>query len=336
MEIINLSATLTNTNIEKAKRLISLFPFSYNEMNCLFYINDLSSFNAPYFNDLLKDEQKQGEFNYCLINNCVEVNIKQLNKKWLNYFQKHDIKLNVLLAVNDNIDILKDYKNINKIIVELKDDNFDVASVNNLYKKYAFSIDITVHGDNNSLLTNNDKYSKVLKEYFPTWIKDKEGVLFHPYLNFIDDSLGGSYKVCTNDSCIGKYFYMDEKGNVYTCSKPCVKKYAFGNIDEITKLDDVYLSKDFARFLNRNIERRKAWSNCSHFKKCQGGCASDSILNNGKIDEICTSYCHNYQDWQAFVKDELAKIRNEKIPLNELNPCFRKILVNSLIVEIRL
>ena len=336
MEIIDLSLSLINQNVESAKKFLSLFPFSYNQINCLMYVEDLNSLNAAIFNDVLKTQEKVGEFNYCLFENTVEVKLSDLNKTWLNYFKKHEIKVNVNLTYKDDISILSEYDNIAKLIIRVRREEFDLVAINDLYKKYQIPLDLKVKGVGDSLLINDDELSQKMQKYFPIWLKDNEGILFVPYHSFVDSALGGSYKICVNDSCIGKNFYMDEKGDIFTCNKSCLHKYCYGNMSGINSLDDIYLAKEFERFVSKNIERRKECSSCSCFKKCQGGCPSDSLLNQGKIEKINENYCKNYKLWEEFVREELHKIVEKKLGLKELNPSFRSLLIDSLKMDIRL
>lgn len=336
MEIIDLSLSLTSKNVEKAKKYLSLFPFYYNQINCLMYVEELGSLNAAIFNNVIKTEEKVGEFNYCLFENTVEVKLEELNKVWLNYFKKHDIKVNVLLTYKDDVSVLQKYNIINKLIIRCKREEFDLTEINNLYKKYQIPLDVKVKGIGDSILINDDELSKKMQEYFPIWLSDKEGTLFVPYRSFVDSALGGSYKLCINDSCIGKNFYMDEKGNIFTCNKSCLNKYSYGNMSEIETLDNIYLAKEFERFVSKNITRRKGCASCSYFKKCQGGCPSDSLLNQGKIEKINENYCKNYKIWEEFTKEEIKKIIEKKKILKELNPSFRNLLIDSLKMDIRL
>lgn len=336
MEIIDLSINLDKNNIEKSKKFLSFFPHTYNDIDVLFYIESLEQFAASDFNDLFKHQDKIGEFDYASFFDVVETSINNLNKRWLNFFNHHDIKLNVVLTYNDDISIIEKYKNINKLIIKCKKEEFDIVKIHDTYKKYGLPIDIKVQGVAASLISSDDEILKSLMDYFPTWIKDKEGVLLLPYAKFIDNALGGSYRLCVNDSCIGKYFYMDNKGDIYTCNKPCLAKYCYGNISSINSLDDVYLSKHFERFVSKNIERRRDCQNCLAFKKCQGGCSSDSLLNNGKLEKINEIYCKNYKLLQDFIKQEIKKIVDGQMSLKELNPSMKLMVINSLKVENRL
>ena len=335
MQIINLTIDLREVNentVPKIGKFLSLFSSTYQIIYVTYLTDDIDKLDSKLLKDLFQVEKQIGDFDTAFIFDTFKVNASRLSKKWISYFNKKEIPL--LITLDQDID-LKAIK-VNKTILIKTNEEDDLSSLYEKYRSYRCPVTFVPNNNNQATLMSSKGMDAQYINLFDKWINDKDGVMVENLHPLIDACLGGSYRECFNDSCIGKRFYFDSNGDIFTCEKECLNKYNYGNIDNLKSLEEVYDSDSFVELLEGNIIRRKHCNSCLEFKKCQGGCSSEALLEDNNIETINKVYCVNFINVCKHIKDELERLEKERISLKELNPSFKHILINSLKVDIRL
>ena len=335
MQIINLTIDLRKVDentVPRIGKFLSLFSLTYQKMYVTYLTDDLDIIQSSLLKDLFKVEKQISDFENLFIYDTFQVNASKLSKKWISYFNRKEIPL----FINMDKDVALGSIKVNRTLLIKVNEGGDLLKLYDQYRIYHSSINFIPNDNKRASLLSLKGMDEQYINLFDKWLNDKEGVLVENIHPLLDASLGGSYRECYNDSCIGKRFFLDNNGNILTCEKECLNKYAYANIDDIKSLDEVYCSDSFASLLEGNINRRKQCASCVEFKKCQGGCSSESLLEDNNIETPNKVYCLNYLKVSMHIKETLNKLEKERISLKELNPSFKNILINSLKVDIRL
>ena len=338
MQIINLSVSLHTLDEDSRRRIgnfISLFSKTYCQIKLEYFVEDLSLINQKELEALFQIEKNYCDFDTTNIYDVFDVQLDQLNKKWISFFNRNEISLRVHGSSDVNIDILKKIKAKKELVVHVD----EKESITDLYQKLkegTTPIEFVYKNDNFSSMIVHENGLEQYKQLFPIWLEDKKGILVKNFVQYVDAILGGSYRECFNDSCIGKRFYLSTNGDIYTCHKSCNSKHYYGNIDFIKSLNDIYDTDNMYKLLEDSLQRRQSCSDCKEFSHCQGGCFADSFKNENDVTKKHQIYCDNYKIFIEMVRYIINNHFEKCTNLNDLNSSFKDILINSLKMDIRL
>ncbi len=105
-----------------------------------------------------------------------------------------------------------------------------------------------------------------------------------PVVNYFSRMLDDDRAVLPRfDHCeaiVGKTFYLDPYGDIYTCIEACgMREYAVGQY-----MPSVEFNQLFDRFLGRNVKTMESCSSCGFSMMCGGGCALSSMLDGHELE----------------------------------------------------
>ena len=260
------------------------------------------------FADTVKAVGKEYEF---LIHITIEThqwkNVKRL-RKCLNQYA-----INIDLKVQDGIKIFEVKNYTKKLLL----DNVILSCKN--YEQFCEryhawkTVGVSVRLEGYELST------KEYLEFFEMWIHDADAVWFVPFEDMANSMLTGVHvENCENDSCMGKYLYLDKEDNVYFCSKKhkSTKMYSLKQENPQFIYNEVY-----DKALQNAIEKRtKCQSSCEMFGFCRGACPLKE-----RDQESCMAVIQKVACWGAFLEEE-AKSAFAKIE----NPCMRQLYLSLI------
>ena len=337
MQIIDLSVSvnrLDSCSLKRIEHFFSLFTKTYVRINIKYYVDNLSLISKNDLSTLFDLEKRMGDYNDARFTSTIVIKDCDLNKSWVSLFNKWEIPLDIYVESTDNSNILKTIKTKTTLILKVA--NNGIVDLYQQFKQYGHTLEFIDSGDScSSLLTEKDGFA-LYQRLFENWINDKDGVLVKNFENMVSTVLGGSLKECYVDSCLGKRFHLFEDGTLSICHRSNIEKCDFGNIDDLAVLNDVYEGDKFYDLVEKSLAKRKSCSSCKHALSCQSGCLLDSLKVCGDISKVSPLYCENYKNFFNLVKEYVNEMSNKRISLDQLNPSFKDILINSLKIDIRL
>lgn len=157
-----------------------------------------------------------------------------------------------------------------------------------------------------------------LEEYthwFDQWIENPKGGWIDQFLDAVSYIYTQTHVTdCCHDSCLGKYLYIDEKGNSYFCGRKREGSLMDGSVG-----GDLY-DDGYENTLKKSIEKRKKCrSTCQGFVCCQGGCP---------LEEDFSSDCGVYLKKISYVRDYILENR-ETLFANVANPGLRQLFLSA-------
>lgn len=169
------------------------------------------------------------------------------------------------------------------------------------------------------VLMSVENYTQTLLALWHRWVADAPAFDVVPLADFLYSVLGihQSYKCPYTRSCGGRFLSIEPNGNLYNCavsSDTRNKAFCFGNVFDLTVDNAVVSQNEFISRLNeakalRVIKSRRYQVHldcvkCPHFRECQGGCPSDSMLFDGSISSKFY-YCETWKSLLSQVKNDL-------------------------------
>ncbi|GGF92639.1 radical SAM protein [Cysteiniphilum litorale] len=177
------------------------------------------------------------------------------------------------------------------------------------------------------VLMSEHKYTQTLLALWDRWVNDAPAFDVIPLADFLYSVLGvhKSYKCPYTRSCGGRFLSVEPNGDLYNCavsSDTRNKDFSFGNVFDLI-VDNKRVPQDaFIQHLNeaqalRVIKSRRYQVHldcvkCPHFRECQGGCPSDSMLFDGSISSKFY-YCETWKALLTKVKEDLAQGKLDRL-----------------------
>lgn len=157
-----------------------------------------------------------------------------------------------------------------------------------------------------------------LEEYiswFDQWTENPKGGWVDQFLDMVSYIYTGTHIAdCCHDSCLGKYLYIDEKGNLYFCGKK-KENSSMGGSASGNLYDDSYTDT-----LRQSIQKRKKCKEaCQGFDCCQGGCP---------LEEDSPADCGDYLKKLSYVRNYILENR-ENLFADVANPGLRQLFLSA-------
>lgn len=157
---------------------------------------------------------------------------------------------------------------------------------------------------------------------FSEWIYDKEGGQIKLFSDILTKILLDDWGTrCQYKSCLTKFFYIDERSDLYLCTQDQNK---ICNLFDIETLHDIYGHRTFLMLLEQAVwQREKCRRKCEYYTMCHGGCPI-KIHTDG-------NFCKEESFFSEIVKMRgkiCDIIQNEDY--RELNPVVRELILSSV------
>ena len=128
-----------------------------------------------------------------------------------------------------------------------------------------------------------EEYCQSFIDFFKYWINDSNcNINVQTCYDYVKLIMGHHASVCSYNSCVGKWFCINYKGNIYPCDRLYDERFCFGNIMDYEDFEDVFENNTFKNLLKSSIQRREfCRRHCEIFDKCRGGCNASAHLGKG-------------------------------------------------------
>ncbi|MBE7088914.1 MAG: radical SAM protein [Clostridiales bacterium] len=332
-----------NLPLEKFERLISILSKDFREICLVWHGGEPTILGLEYFERVVEIENLAHQNNGVVIRNSLQTNGSLLNEEWVDFFKKYNFKVGVSFDGKDsdkyrqlgqktlqNIKLMQKKGLKASCLAVVADDDYDLIENYKFFAEIGCSVEFSylfMEGAAKNLqgLTKEkfvDKYLKLI-DY---WFADKNGVDVRLIETYVAMAMGSYYRICTNSSCHGKYLSIYPDGSLYNCGRDNMSNYPFGNIDSINNFNEIYDSQGFKNLVLGSIARRNACkAACEFFDECTGGCA-DCAITEGTLDQPAKFSCYCFKRIYSYIKEKMQKIKEDKVPLSELNPALARTL----------
>lgn len=135
----------------------------------------------------------------------------------------------------------------------------------------------------NSIILDTKIYLNGMKKLFSFWIRDVNcRIRVEPFENLIRTLIQKRGQLCNQTSCLGRWIGVEPGGDMYPCNRHFPLEYKYGNVHEMNELSEIFNSSGFELILRKSIVRReKCIADCEYYYACEGGCGSNSLIENG-------------------------------------------------------
>jgi len=333
-------------SLERFEKLLNVLLTGYNLIHIIWHGGEPMTAGIDYFERAMDVERKVHIRSGVVIENSIQTNGTLINGEWIRFFKKYDFKIGISFDGKDNDRYRQGTEKALNAINMLKkagirfgcnavvaDNSYDLMENYNFFRSLGISFDfshlISEGGAKDMPSFDTVAYAKALTDLFDHWIYDSDGVGVRTFGLYLNLASGGNYRICSSCSCHTKYLSISHDGTVYNCGRDSVRAYPFGNIDDLTTVNDIFDSDGAMALISGSIMRReKCKASCEYFELCAGGCA-DVAITEGGIDKIPVNYCYLFKTVYSHVAEVFKSLMDKNTPLDELNPMVKKIISRS-------
>ncbi len=126
---------------------------------------------------------------------------------------------------------------------------------------------------------------------------------------------------CLSNTCLYRYLAVDAFGDLYPCGRTIEDGFLLGNVAEYEDIRQAFLSENYKKLLNGNMERiQRCKASCQWFEKCHGGCNADATIG-GRLDVPLAFDCYFTKNIFLHLEKMLKNLEGK-----EINPNAKKYL----------
>lgn len=336
--------------LERFEKLINVLAKDFREICLVWHGGEPTTLGLDYFKKVVEIENSAHQVNGVVIRNSFQTNGTLVDPEWVKFFKKYNFKVGLSFdGVNSDKYRQQSQKTLNAISLMQKkglktscmavvaDDDYDLIENYEYFKKIGCAVEFSyvfMEGGAKEMagLTKETFVDKYIR-FIDHWFVDKEGVDVRLIETYIAMAMGSYYRICSNSSCHGKYLSIYPDGTLYNCGRENMSKYPFGNVDEMQSFGEIYNSDGFRELVKGSIERRNICkATCEFFNECAGGCA-DCAVTEGRINQPAQFSCYFFKKVYSHIKAKMQKIKEDKVPLSELNPAVSRTLKRCLTIS---
>ena len=331
--------------IEKFEKFLTLLTARYDSIEVIWHGGEPLLAGIDYMTKAMAAEERVKADTGAKITNKMQTNGTLIDKKWVAFFKKYEIKPGVSFDGIENekyrqasekvlraISLMQKEKVRFGTLAVVADKDYD------LIENYKFFASLKVATDFSPVFPEGgaktmtsldaEKFASDMIALFDYWLYDKEGVGVRLFSSYISMILGKSCRICSNASCIGSFFSIYPNGEIYNCGRASMTAYPFGNIDEVSKVEDLFASQGFHDLLVGAIARReKCKDSCDLFPFCCGNC-SDQAMIEGSLDKAPAFSCTAFKAIFTHIREVINKIIEDMVPLTDLNPALKSVWID--------
>ena len=332
---------------ERLEKLFTLLASGYNCVNIVWHGGEPLLCGIDYLSYAAELEDELYRSAGVPFINSIQTNATLITSEWIRFFKKYRFKLGISFDGIRNSEYRQQSEKVQSVLRLLQrrklpfgclavvaDDSYDMI------ENYKFFRDRGIHfalspmfceGGGEKLPALTAKvYAKNIKELFLYWLYDTKGVNIRLFTDYISMLFHSSTRTCTNGSCHGKWLGVTPDGNLYNCGRSAIKRFCFGNIDDIETISEAFSGEGFRELLVSAIARRnKCKESCAMFEYCQSGCSDCAMIENG-LENIPSFSCETFREIFPFIRDEMQRVLKERIPLSKLNPAVRATMMRLM------
>ena len=335
---------------ERFEKMLFVLAKTYSSIRVMWHGGEPLYLGIDYYKTAMAIEEKVTRHTGVKITNAVQTNGTLMNKEWISFFKKYDFKPGLSFdGMNNDVYRQCSEKTLNAISLLQKngmkfgcmavvaDDEYDILANYKFFAERSIPIEFSpvikegAAKDSNGI--SAERYAEEMIKLFDYWLYDKSGVDIRTFNSYFAMSMGYMYRVCSHNSCIGKYLGMAPDGTIYNCSRHSIQAYPYGNIDDIEDVSELFSSEGFKNLLIGSISRRKKCSaRCEYFDYCGGGCP-DVAITEGNLADIPETSCYCFKAVFDHVKKTVEKLKADGVPLTALNPSIKRALAKCTAID---
>ena len=325
-------------DMNKLKKYIDLLSENYKYINLVWHGGEALTVSLDYYEEI---------YNYCDSKNSkfmfsVQTNGTLLTPKIVDFFNRTNTNIGLSFdGLNNELMRRHTYETLEGIKL-LQKNNYNPGAiivinqnnVKNLINEYEYFKSMNLSMKINPMFNDGaavkgglpsldpNEYIKFFTNFFKYWINDKTcNINVTTCEELVNLVLNEHSKVCTFNSCLGKWLCLDSDGIIYPCDRLCTDEYNLGNIEDITSISEVFMNDNFLKLLEKSILRRdECIKTCEYYKNCYSGCNANSILS--ELEGINIS-CYIQK---GILKELKEYILNAKYNIQDVNPTYSRIL----------
>lgn len=336
--------------IKKFEKFLILLAQKYNEIDIIWHGGEPLLVGIDYMTQAMDAEARIRFDRGVKITNKIQTNGTLIDKKWAEFFKKHDIKPGLSFDGLNNekyrqgtdkvlraMDLLKKEGVRFGTLAVVADNDYDYLANYKFFVEKKISTDFSpIFKEGNAKDLGDleaEKFADEMIRLFDYWITDKTGVGIRLFTNYMSMTMGKNCRTCTNASCIGNFFSIYPNGDIFNCGRSSMTNYPFGNIDSVESVEDLFRSQGFHDLLVGAISRReKCKDACDLFEYCCGSCSDGAIIEGG-LDKIPAFSCYCFKKIFKHVYDATLKLIEDKTDLDTLNPAAKRTLIDCFTIE---
>ena len=334
-------------SLARFEKLLRTLLSGYNLIHVIWHGGEPLLAGIDYFKAAMDVERRVQIETGAVIENSIQTNGTLINGEWISFFKKHGFRVGISF---DGVDNERYRQGSDKVLRAMKmlknegmrfgcnavvaDNAYDLKKNYLFFKEKGLSFDfsrmIAEGGAKNMSTVDSDAFAKQMCELFDEWIYDSEGISVRSFVLYLNLALGGKYRLCSCASCHMKYLSITPDGALYNCARDSMRRYPFGNIDDVTSVSDIFNSDGAYALVSGSVARRnECKEKCELYSVCGGGCA-DVAITEGDITKNPEDSCKVFKTVYAHVKEVCDRLMKENTPLTSLNPEVRRIMASTL------
>ena len=332
---------------ERFEKLLRTLLTGYNLIHIIWHGGEPLLAGIDYFKAAVDVERRVQIETGAVIENSIQTNGTLINGEWIRFFKEHGFRVGISFDGVDNERYRQGSEKVMKAMKMLTaegmrfgcnavvaDNEYDLRKNYLFFKEKGLSFDfsrmILEGGAKSMSAVDGDAFAKSMCELFDEWLYDSEGISVRSFVLYLNLALGGKYRLCSCASCHMKYLSVTPDGMLYNCARDSMRKYPFGNIDDVNSVSDIFNSEGAYALVSGSVSRRnKCKEKCEFYNVCGGGCA-DVAIAEGDLSENPEQSCRIFKTVYSHVKEACEKIKRENIPLAKLNPEFKRVMAMTL------
>lgn len=319
------------------KKYIILLSEKYKHINIIWHGGEPLTVPMTYYEEIYDFcSNIDATFTYSL-----QTNGTLLNQEKIDFFRKNETNIGLSFDGLGNEFMRTSTDKILKNIELLKQNGFypgaiiviNQNNVNKLIEEYNYfkSLDLGMKLNpmfndgavikNKFLYLNPNEYISNFINFFKYWVNDKEcNINVLTCEEIVNLIVHESSRVCTFNSCLGKWLCLDSNGTLYPCDRLCLEDYNLGDVSKINSIEEIFYNSNFFKLLQGSIIRRNNCINsCEFYKNCYSGCNANAILEgNLEYRSSCIQ--------KEILKEIKEFIFTTKLNLENMNSNYSKIL----------
>lgn len=334
-------------SLERFEKLLRVLYTGYNLIHIIWHGGEPLCAGIDYFRAAMDVEKRIHIETGVVIENSLQTNGTLINADWIRFFEEHDFRVGISFDGVDNEKYRQGTDKVLKAMSALRakglrfgcnavvsDNDYDLKKNYHFFKEKGISFDfsriIAEGGAKGMPSLESVSYARAMCDLFDEWVYDKDGVSIRTFALYLNLAAGGNYRMCSCASCHMKYLSITSDGSLYNCARESMSAYPFGNIDDVSHVDEIFNSEGARALVLGSVNRRKQCKeSCEYFHLCAGGCADVAIVE-GSLDRIPTEQCYVFKTVYSHVKAFYDEFVTRKLPLSELNPAVKSVLARCL------
>lgn len=308
------------------EKIIMLAQKQYQKITYLWFGGEPLIAGLDFFKKVVEFQKKYN--NNTEIKNTIQTNGILLDKNFIDFFKENNFIVSVSYDAQFN-DILREKtscveNNINECITnDLKVSTISTISNQTSSKQiqmYDFLCSKNLNAKFNRIfpegngkanacfLISDDNYLADMKEFFVSWLYNKNASSFSTFDIYLSALFNLKYKECIFSGCLFKWLAVAPDGTLYPCPRFGNSNFTLGNIHQYNNLYEAFHSENYTKLLSKNVERRKSCQNhCDWFAFCNGGCNARCFWE-GDISNSDTEICRFVKKFFPFVVNTIKEI----------------------------